>query len=830
MPADGSDRHLSFPDDFRIGDWLVEPSLDRLSRGDTVIHLRTQLTNLLVLFAHNPGRTVSKEEILARIWEGQFVAESGMTRCIAEIRQALGDDAHDPKILQTITKRGYRLLAPVTPVPRPADANSLPQPARATLEAPDTAATNNDAPHESPEASFSPLMDGHTNPGLPRTLPSDASKIRARHRPVRLAVVSVFTVAAVSALGWFIVGWVRPPVLSERDTVLLADVTNTTGDPGFDQTLRLALGMHLGQASFLRILPDSLMRSGLDYMGRPRNQVVTGPVALELCRREGAAVLLAGSIARMASHYAIGLEAVACGSGESLGREMIEVENKDGVLGAVSTAARRIRAVLGESRASIRRSGVPIVEATTPSLEALEALSLGDQCRDNERLSDALTYYRRATDLDPKFALAWARRGAAAHNMGRAVGDDRSAETEETRISFLRAWELRDGVSEVERFYILGHYYRFVEGDVDKTVDTYKTWIRSVPGSVVPETNLASVYVNTLGLYSAALGHAREAVRLAPSSSVANGVLVVTLLGVGRVDEAQAALRDAARNGVSDLSWHRLAFELAVTTGDERAMAEQVQWASQDPAAAMVMSEYEALADASRGRLREARLHWADATVSAAKAGTAGLRAGTLLRQAEAEALLGDPKRARAATEQALALDGQPTTRLAAATVFALAGDPGRASRLLDEATRTTKGTSTATYVWQPVARALVLSGLGRPEDALLALASTVRYERGRYYGLAPLGVRGSIQRSAAHPQQAEATFRELLSLRVVVPMSPWVAYARLGLARALREAGELEASRTAYEELLEWMATADEDAPVGIAARRERAALASTR
>ena len=199
------------------------------------------------------------------------------------------------------------------------------------------------------------------------------------------------------ALAWGTGAWSRAPVLAGGDTVLLADVVNTTGDPAFDSTLRLALAVHLGQTPLLRILSDSHIRSALAMMGRPHSEPVVGAVALELCRREAATVLLAGTIARLGSHYAVGIEAVACRTGESIGHQLLEVPSKDDVLDALGTAAGRIRRTLGESRASLQRYDVPIVQATTPSLDALKALSLGDLSRDHARLADALAFYRRAT-------------------------------------------------------------------------------------------------------------------------------------------------------------------------------------------------------------------------------------------------------------------------------------------------------------------------------------------------------------------------------------------------------------------------------------------------
>jgi DNA-binding winged helix-turn-helix (wHTH) protein/tetratricopeptide (TPR) repeat protein len=802
MHAEQPERQ-EFAADFRVGEWLVEPSLDRLSRNGTVLRLRPQLIDMLVVLAQHAGRTISKEAILAKVWEGQHVAESGMTRCIAEIRQVLGDDARDPKMVQTIPKRGYRLVAPVVFIETHGVAG------------PGGAACPPSLPAEPPDPEPDPAV---APPGPQR-----------RRRSVGWRMGSALGVTLLLAFTWGAASSSRAPMLSERDTVLLADVTNTTGDSAFDGTLRLALAVHLGQAPFLHILSDDHVRTALALTGRPANQPVVGPVALEVCRREGAAVLLAGSITRLGSHYAVGIEATACRSGDSIARELLEAESKEQVLTGLETAAARLRRKLGESRASLLQYDVPIVRATTPSLEALRALSLGDLNRDHARLGDALTFYRRATELDPQFALAWARRGAAARNLGQSVGDERSGAAEEPTQAFRKAYDLRERVSEPERFYILGHYYRFVANDPDKAVETYRMWQRTYPGSSVPPTNLASLYVNTFGQFDAALPEAREAVRLAPYSSLATKMLVSAYLGTTRVPEARQALREAASRGVADLMWHSLAFQVAFGDGDETAMLEHVRWASGSPSATVVMTQYRALAAASVGRLREARQCWSEAASTAAQVGTTPARqAGIRLMEAETEALLGDTRRARLAAEAALALDQQAGTLRSAAIAFALSGDPARADRLIDDASRLAEPGMCSTFVWLPVARALVEAGSGRPERAREILCQAAPFERGRDFGLAPLGVRASIELAAGRSRDSAATFQELLRLRAVVPTSPWVAFARLGLARALRDAGDAPGSRAAYDVVLESMKKADADAPLLVAARRERAALGS--
>jgi tetratricopeptide (TPR) repeat protein len=257
-------------------------------------------------------------------------------------------------------------------------------------------------------------------------------------------------------------------------------------------------------------------------------------------------------------------------------------------------------------------------------------------------------------------------------------------------------------------------------------------------------------------------------------------------------------------------------------------MLEHARWASGNPSATVMMTQFRALAAASPGRLREARQLWSEAANAALQTGTPARQAGVRLREAETEALLGDPRRARLAAEAALAVDHAPGTMLSAAIVFALSGDPDRAGTLVEKADGEAEPGIGSRFVWLPVARALVEAGSGRPDQAREMLRQAVRFERGRDFGLAPLGVRATLELSAGRPREAAATFRELLGLRAVVPTSPWVAFARLGLARALRDAGDVQSSRTAYDAVLDSMRQADADAPLLVAARRERAALGS--
>ncbi|MCX6553346.1 MAG: tetratricopeptide repeat protein, partial [Acidobacteria bacterium] len=606
--------------------------------------------------------------------------------------------------------------------------------------------------------------------------------------------------------------------LTERDTLLLADVRNATGDRVFDDTLRLALAVNLEQAPFLRILPQDVVRGAVARAGRSPDERVVGPLALDVCRREGAAVMLAASIAPLGSRYAVGIEAVACGTGEEIGRAFEQAESKERVLTALERAATRIREKLGESRASLSLHNVPLVRATTPSLEALQALTLGDHFRDHAKPAEAFTFYRQATELDPAFALAWARRGAAAINVG-ALDDAIPA--------FRRAYLLRDRVSPPERFYIVAHYYRVVEADPEKAIEAYLAWKQMYPGSAIPPTNLASTYSSWMGQYDAALVEAREAVRLAPGSSLASTNLVVACLGSGRLDEAAAALTAAEGRGQDDRLTRGYRLTLALATDNRAALDLEMRRASGDPMATLLTVRLRALAATAGGRLREARQIWADALARAGETGSAALVAAVRLDQAEAEALLGEPREARVAVEAGLAADRGIATLLSAAIVFDLAGKSDRARAILDGVARQGVADAVLRRVWLPVAMALNAASQGQINDARRILNPVVRFERGNAFNLIPLGVRAIIERLAHRPGNAAAAFGDLVRLRALQPVSPWVPFARLSRARALRESGDPAESLAAYDAFLESWKGADSDAPILVAARRERAAIA---
>ena len=784
---------------FTLGDWLVEPKACRASRGDVVVKLRPQLADLLVCLARRPGAIVLKDEILAEVWPGQYIAESGLSRCVAELRQVLQDDAQQPRFIETFPKRGYRLIAPVVWLPETLPAESGPgqtaaSPAFGQAPGVEPVLETADASHQPPAAGSPQLW---------------------RRRPWANAGIAALVFGVTAILFWA----TRPDVnvLTERDTVLLADVRNATGDKAFDDALRLALAVHLEQAPFLRILPQEAVRAAMLRADRPSDERVVGPIALEMCRREGAAVLLAGSIASLGSRYVVGLEAMACGTGESIGRAMTEARGKEGVLTALEQAASRIRRRLGESRDSLRQFDAPLVRATTPSFDALVALTRGDVSRDRARYGEALTHYRQATDLDPQFALAWARRGLMARNV----------DLREEAIPALRqAFELRGRVSQPERFFIEGLYYRFVAADPDKAIETFQAWKRTYPGSAVPPNYIAATLSDELGQYEAAVVEAREAVRLAPNTSWPYNNLVQACMGAGLLAEAKRVVAEATSRGLDDMSMHAYMLLVGEIEGDQAAIERETRWGLANPETAALWRRLRATAAVEKGRFGEARRWWQEALDTAAVSGTARDMASVNLDRAEAEAVVGNLDAARRAAAAAISAEGGPLFLVRSAMVLGLLGDTARARAQLDDVARQAPADPAPLKVWLPVGEALIALRQGRTDEALRILQSIARFEKGNDFAMIPLAARGLASLSARRPAEAVAAFEQTLRLRSL-SWGPWQVFARVGLARAYRELGDTARSLAEYDAFLASWKDADRDLPLLKVVERERKAVA---
>jgi tetratricopeptide (TPR) repeat protein/predicted Ser/Thr protein kinase len=634
-----------------------------------------------------------------------------------------------------------------------------------------------------------------------------------RRYPKRLLAVAALVLLAAALAAFFY--FRRGPALTERDSILLADFVNTTGDAVFDGTLKQALAVQLEQSPYLNVFPEDRLRQTLRLMGRSPDERVTAPIAREICERAGVKAMLTGSITGLGANYVIAVDAVNCRTGDALAREQVEAEGKERVLQAVGRASSRLRRKLGESLSSIQKLDTPI-EATTSSLEALKAFSLGEAQRARGSEEGAVPFYKRAIELDPNFAMAYARLGGAYGNLGER---ERAAEFQK------KAFERRDRVSERERLYIAARYYASVTGELDKSIETYTLWAQTYPRNWTPHNNLAVRY-NEIGQYDKAVEEAREALRLNPEQASPYLNLASAYASLSRFDEARAICQQASARKLDYLITHILLYYIAYLQGDTAAGEREVAWAKGKPGEQDMLA---AQADVSAciGRLEQARELSGRSIDMALRANLKEWAAGQLASLALVEASLGNPHQARQQAAAALAMSRGSVTVGQAAAALALAGDLAQAEKLAVElVTRF----PTHTLVNQrdvPTVRALVEVQRGNPARAIELLRATTPYEGGVHWhavSVRPSFVRGLAYLRSRQSAEAAAEFQKVLDRRlsaaVIRPL------AQLGLARAFALAGDTSKTRQAYHYLFALWRDADPDIPLRAQALQEYASL----
>ena len=800
----------STPGDFTVGPWLVQPSLNRISVGNEVTRLRPQLMNLLVCLADRPGQTVSREEILATVWSGQYIAETGLARCITQLRQALGDSAGpDSKFIETIPKRGYRLIAPVARIEDRAPVALITGPA-----AQDVA--------ESAAWNLSPAVPG----AGPAALPADPSVPPAgvpgvsggpsSHARRRLLIPAAVAVAlGLAVAGFFAWRTYLGPGALERDTLVIA-FENTTGDQVFDDALRLALSKQLEQSPALRVVSDQRVREALGFMNRPPDTPLTRAVALELCQRVGAKAIVSGSLALLGSRYTVGLEGLACGSGEVIGREQVEAPGKEHVLAALGHATSAIRARLGESVASIRRFDVPVAQATTSSLDALKAFSQGDAVRARGADEDAIRFYRRAIEIDPSFALAHLRLGLQLLNLARHG---------EAVVELKRAYELRDRASEAERFYITSFYRERVLRDPIGAMEPLEVWRDTYPRSVIPRFTLAALYLRS-GRLEDALPQAEEALRLEPNHSVAVSVMVETLTRSGRFEDARRLAERHLADGRGGVLLHLQLAQIAFILRAETTMTRELEWAARSPAALTPLLETQSGLARFSGRFAEASRVAVRQIAQAEQRGDQALAAIVHLVEATDRAMVGQAREAVPLALAAIQRARTAETLVRGALALAWAGDADRAEQWLREYERMPDVVATSDPDFRPAALALITMGRGFPQSALEILEPLKPYERGWRFNQVPAYVRGLALMQLNRPNEAVAEFGRIVRARGALLNSLVYPLSWLQLARARAAAGDSKGARAAYEQFLQFWTAADAELPALAQAREELGGL----
>jgi eukaryotic-like serine/threonine-protein kinase len=640
--------------------------------------------------------------------------------------------------------------------------------------------------------------------------PARGAGSRRRRMVAGLLALACVVVAAALLLRWR----AEPAPLTDRDSVLLADFDNRTGDPVFDGTLREALAVHLSQSPFLDVVPTERVRETLQMMGQPANAPLTSAVAREVCQRQGVKAMLQGSVARLGTAYVLTLEASDCLQGEFLAREQVQVERKEDVVGALGTSSRSLRRRLGESLATLERFDVPIEQATTGSIDALRAYALGVAERAAGTDIDAIPFFRRAAEIDPTFASAYNALSSIYGSLGES----------DRREEYARlAYDHRAHVTERERLFIEYQYHDAVTGDEMRALEILQVWKQSYPRDYRPANALAVLF-NRVGQYTRAIEEATEARRRNPDHPFPYSNLAFAYRGANRYAEARQAAGEALKRGIETVPTRRLLFQLALLEGVEGEAAEHLAWA-RNRAREFDLIGAQAQAMAHAGRMAEARELYRGTAERAERQGFPQIALGYQAQLAWTEALYGE--RDRAIEQATHILSRQPTVapRLRAAAALALAGAASEAERLLEgEAAEATTDTFRRD-VYGPLARAAVHLARGQHERAVEALRPATAYETGSVAALAPLFLRGEALLPEA-PGHAAAQFRGVLDHRGVDPFSPLLPLARLGLARALARQGDVEGSRIAYGALLREWADADPDLPPLREARVEHGAL----
>ncbi len=605
--------------------------------------------------------------------------------------------------------------------------------------------------------------------------------------------------------------------LTDKDTVLLADFDNKTGDPVFDDALKQALTIGLSQSPFLNIVSDRKIEETLKLMGQPTTQPITPKLAQEVCIRTGSKATVQGSISNLGGQYVIGLNAISCGGGDTLASEQGTAADKRGVLKALGKAAGKLRGKLGESLATVEKFDVP-VEATTPSVEALQAYSVGGRTARRTGDAEGIPFYKRAIELDPNFALAYAALGTTYFNLNQA---DLAAE------NATKAYELRDRVSERERYRISTTYYHAVTGDLEKAIEEYQLWSKSYPREDTPHLDLGVIY-QQLGQYDKSVAETKESLGLKPTTT-GYGNLSFDYIALNRLDDAERVLREAQAQGFDGLYLRGNLYLLAFRRGDTKEMEKQLAWAVGRVGDEDMMLSGQADTDAYYGRLVRARDYSRRASESAVRAGskeTAALwQAIAGLREAE----FGNTAAARQNAEAALALQSGRDVKLLAALTLARAGDTAKAKSLVEELERTSSTDTMLKLYCLPTIHGAIEIGRNNPSQAIQNLEAALPYELGgtlAFPYLYPVWMRGQAYLAAHNGVAAAAEFQKMIDHPGIVVNQPVGSLAHLGLGRAYVLSGDNVKARASYQNFLTLWKDADPDIPVLIAARSEYAKL----
>jgi eukaryotic-like serine/threonine-protein kinase len=663
-----------------------------------------------------------------------------------------------------------------------------------------------------PSAQSGPSQAVLTPPPIAGPELSASALASRKSRNVLLPVAAAILIALVAA-GLYVRSKTSAR-LTAKDSVLLADFVNTTGDAVFDGTLKQALAVQLEQSPYLNIVPESKIREALRLMGKPPDERLTNDVAREICERQSIKAMLAGNIASLGDHYVITLAALNGANGDALAREQVEVDRKEQVLKALDKAASNLRQKMGESLSSVQQFATPLEQATTPSLEALQAFSLGQAEHMKTKDQAAIPHLRRAVELDPNFALAYATLGVACINTTRLT---------EGVEALKKAYQLRDRASEREKLYIQAHYYDEVTWDMERTLSVYADWRQTYPRDTVPYDNAALTY-SILGQHEKALDFASRAMRLDPRDAFAYQNLGSAYLALNRLDEARSIADEAIAQKLDGSEVHTMLADIAYIRGDWTAYDRQIDWArgTQDEP---FMLFWKAAGLAAKGKVNASHQAWQQTQLELTNAGLKDLSGALLTLEASNDAILGYPATARQKASRALELSRDRDVRGLSAEAFAFTGDLAKSASLLADATRDFPDYRFLSQVLAPLVQSEQYLQKNQPDKAIAALEPARFYEMGtgpRSGGFMPNHLRGMAYLQLRDGVKAAAEFQRILDHQGVSAWDVVYPLARLNLGRAFALQGENAKARTAYQDFFAAWKDADPDIPILKTAKAE--------
>jgi len=787
----------------RFEDFELDLRSYQVRRSGRTLRLERIPMEVLFLLVQRRGQLVTREEIIEKLWgKNAFLdTDNAINTAIRKTRQVLKDDPEQPRFIQTVTGRGYRFIGQISEVVVP-EVNASAQGQTASSSSP-SAATR-----------AAPMTIGAT-PASP--------SIGKRWKVIVPAIVAVL---ALSVGVYFYLR--RTPKLTDKDTIVLADFSNTTGDSVFDGTLRQGLAVQLEQSPFLSIISEQRIQQVLSLMGKPADARLTPEFAREICERTASAAVLDGSIASLGSQYVLGLRAEDCRTGDVLAEEQVQAARKEDVLNALGQIASKFRSRVGESLTTVKKYDVPLAEATTPSLEALKAYSAGWQVVSSTGSAAAVPFFSRAIEIDPNFASAYAALGRMYGDIGESVLSAQNTD---------KAYQLRDHASDQERFFISLTYELQVTGNLEKAQQICDLWVRAYPRASLPHGLLAGGIYPSIGKREESVEEAKIALGIDPDFSIGYSLLADSYLALERTAEAEKTLQRASERKLDIPDFYVQRYVIAFLKGDRTEMEREAALPREKPGADDWMSNAAGFVSAYSGHLQEARTMSRRAADLARKAERRDTEALYEADAAMREALFGNVSTARQRALDALALSKSRDAEYEVAFELAFSGDVSRSQELTEDLSRRFPEDTIVRFTYAPTIRALVALNHNQPSKAVELLQTTISYEggtpieggsefllgAGSFY---PAYVRGLAYLAAHQGAEAAAEFQKILDHRGVVLCDPIGVLAHLQLGRAYALSREKTKAKSAYHDFLTFWKDADPNIPILKRAQTEYASL----